>query len=100
MQNNRERQLIDLIKKPILTEKTTRMLEENQYCFSVTKDATKTDIKTAIEYIFNVQVSKVNTMNPPIKQRTVGKFKGKRPQYKKAIVKLNADDKIDLFPET
>lgn len=100
MQNNTERQLIDVINKPILTDKTTRILEDNQYCFAVKKDASKIDIKTAIEYIFNVQVLKVNTINPSIKQRTVGKFKGKRPQYKKAIVKLHPNNKIDLFPET
>lgn len=100
MPNNTEQQLIDLIRKPILTDKTTRMLEENQYCFSVQKNAKKNEIKEAIEYIFNVKVIKVNTLNTPLKKRTVGKFIGKKAQYKKAIVKLIAQDKIDLFPES
>lgn len=99
MPNNTEQELIDLVNKPILTDKTTRMLEDNQYCFSVKKNAKKTDIKKAIEYIFNVSVIKVNTLNPPVKKRTVGKFIGKRAQYKKAIIKLIDNDKIDLFPE-
>lgn len=98
--NNIDARLIGLIYKPILTDKTTRILEENQYCFSVKKEATKIDIKKAIKYIFNVTVLKVNTLNTPIKKRTVGKFKGKRSMYKKAIIKLIHTDKINLFPET
>nr|YP_010988270.1 ribosomal protein L23 [Rhodochorton tenue]WOK79466.1 ribosomal protein L23 [Rhodochorton tenue] len=91
--------LIDIIKRPILTDKSTRMLEDNQYCFSVTRNARKNQIKEAIEYIFGVKVIKINTLNPPLKKRTVGRFTGKKPRYKKAIVKLKAEDKIDLFPE-
>jgi len=93
-------ELIDIIKRPILTDKSTRMLEENQYCFSVTKNAKKHEIKKAIEYIFNVEVIKVNTLNPPLKKRTVGRFTGYKPQFKKAIVKLKPENKIDLFPES
>ena len=92
--------LIDIIKRPILTDKSTRILEDNQYCFSVTKNAKKTDIKQAIEYIFDVKVIKVNTLNTPLKKRTVGRFIGYKPQLKKAIVKLKSEDKIDLFPES
>lgn len=99
MPNNTEQQLIDLVYKPILTDKTTKMLEENQYCFSVKKNANKNEIKKAIQYLFDVNVLQVNTLNSPIKKRTVGKFMGKTAQYKKAIVKLTAEDKIDLFPE-
>nr|YP_009628636.1 ribosomal protein L23 [Acrochaetium secundatum]QBX88419.1 ribosomal protein L23 [Acrochaetium secundatum] len=94
------RKLIDLIKRPILTDKSTRMLEENQYCFSVAKSAKKSEIKQAIEYIFEVKVIKVNTLNPPLKKRTVGRFKGHKPQFKKAIIQLKPEDKIDLFPES
>lgn len=93
-------ELIDIIKRPILTDKSTRMLEDNQYCFSVTKNARKNEIKQAIEYIFDVKVIKVNTLNPPLKKRTVGRFTGHKPQFKKAIVKLKPEDKIDLFPES
>jgi large subunit ribosomal protein L23 len=99
MLDNQSGELIDLIKRPILTDKTTRMLEDNKYCFSVQKSSKKNEIKKAIEYIFNVKVIQIHTLNPPLKKRTVGKFTGKRPQYKKAIIKLHPEDKINLFPE-
>jgi large subunit ribosomal protein L23 len=95
-----KRQLIDLIRNPIITDKTTRLLEENQYCFSVDKHANKTDIKRAIEYVFDVKVMKINTLNSPIKKRTVGRYIGKRAQYKKAIITLAPEDNINLFPES
>jgi large subunit ribosomal protein L23 len=91
--------LIDIVKCPILTDKSTKMLEDHQYCFSVVKNAKKNQIKEAIEYIFGVKVIKVNTLTPPLKKRKIGGFIGKKPQYKKAIVKLKPEDKIDLFPE-
>nr|YP_009294394.1 ribosomal protein L23 [Palmaria palmata]AOM67834.1 ribosomal protein L23 [Palmaria palmata] len=99
MLHNQSNRLLDLVRKPLLTDKTTRMLEENQYSFAVIKSARKGEIKEAIEYIFDVKVIKVNTMNMPIKKRTVGKFAGTKPQYKKAIIKLASGDKINLFPE-
>ncbi len=92
-------QLIDIIKYPILTDKSTQMLEDNQYCFSVTRSSRKKHIKQAIEYIFDVKVVKINTLNLPFKKRTVGRFTGMKPRYKKAIVKLKPEDKINLFPE-
>lgn len=92
-------ELIDIIKRPILTDKSTRMFEDNQYCFAVTKNAKKNEIKKAIEYIFDVEVIKINTLNLPLKKRTVGRFTGHKPQFKKAIIKLKPEDKIDLFPE-
>lgn len=94
------RNLLDLVKYPIITDKTTKLLEENQYCFAVDPRATKPKIKAAIQYIFNVQVSGVNTYNPPKKTRSIGRFIGKRPHYKKAIVTLISEDSISLFPET
>jgi large subunit ribosomal protein L23 len=93
------RQLIDLIKKPIITDKTTKMLENNQYCFAVDRHADKYEIKQAVEYIFNVKVKKINTLNLPIKTKTIGKFVGKKTRYKKAIVTLIEQDSINLFPE-
>nr|YP_009312928.1 Ribosomal protein L23 [Helminthora furcellata]SCW21182.1 Ribosomal protein L23 [Helminthora furcellata]SCW24042.1 Ribosomal protein L23 [Helminthora furcellata] len=98
LKNNTSR-WIDLLNKPILTDKTTRLLEENQYCFTVKKEANKNDIKYAIEQMFNVKVIKINTLRQPIKTRTVGKFTGHKTLYKKAIVKLSSSDKIILFPE-
>lgn len=97
------RNLPDLVRRPILTEKATRIMEENKYTFEVTPKATKPEIKAAIEDLFQVKVVKVNTHQLPRKKRRVGKFVGYKPQYKRAIVTLAAgdEDKIRqvLFPE-
>ena len=61
--------------------------------------ATKPQIKAAIESLFEVKVTSVNTLNPPRKKRRVGKFIGYKAQYKKAIVTLAEGDSITLFPE-
>nr|YP_008144850.1 50S ribosomal protein L23 [Grateloupia taiwanensis]AGO19883.1 50S ribosomal protein L23 [Grateloupia taiwanensis] len=95
-----ERKLIDLVKYPIITDKTTKLIEENQYCFAVDNKASKLDIKAAIEYIFNVRVQKINTMKGITKKRRIGKFFGKKTSYKKAIIKLHEDDNIELFPDS
>lgn len=95
-----ERQLIELIKYPIITDKTTKLIEENQYCFAVSRKANKPDIKKAIEYIFNVRVKNINSLNIPPKKRRVGKFIGNKTSYKKVIVKLYEKYTINLFPET
>jgi len=93
------RDLPDLVRCPIVTEKATRLLEENKYVFEVAPKATKTDIKAAIEDLFEVKVVQVNTMNPPRKQRRMGRFAGHRPHYKRAVVTLASGDSITLFPE-
>ena len=97
------RQLPDLVRRPILTEKATRLMEENKYTFDVTPKATKPQIKAAIEDLFEVKVVQVNTMQPPRKRRRVGKFAGYKPHYKRAIVTVASgdEDKIRqvLFPE-
>lgn len=93
------RDLADLIRRPIVTEKATQLLEKNQYTFEVLPQATKPQIKAAVEDLFKVKVVSVNTMNPPRKARRVGKFAGYRPQYKRAIVRLAEGDSITLFPE-
>lgn len=99
MHKTKERILLDLIKYPIITDKTTKLLEDNQYSFAVNRKANKLEIKEAIEYLFNVKVKKVNTCNTPHKKRTVGKFIGYKPNYKKAIVTLNDNHTINLFSE-
>nr|ARW68747.1 ribosomal protein L23 [Palisada sp.] len=89
--------LIDIIKYPIITDKTTKNIDSNVYCFQVDIKSNKKDIKIAIESIFNVKVDKINTNVSPPKYKTVGKFKGKLKKYKKAIVKLKDSYTINLF---
>lgn len=97
------RVLPDLIRRPIVTEKATRMMEENKYTFDVIPQATKPQIKAAIEDLFQVKVVQVNTLNKPPKKRRVGKFIGFKPQYKRAIITVAAGDEEKirqvLFPE-
>jgi large subunit ribosomal protein L23 len=89
-----------VIKYPIITDKATRLLENNQYSFVVDRYSNKLDIKAAIEYLFNVKVIKVNTCRLPRKKKRVGKFIGWKPQYKKAIVTLSEGDVINLFTDS
>ncbi|MEA5510926.1 50S ribosomal protein L23 [Crocosphaera sp. UHCC 0190] len=93
------RDLADLVIKPIITEKATRLLEQNKYVFDVALKATKPEIKAAIEGLFGVSVIGVNTARPPRKKRRVGKFIGYKSLYKRAIVTLEEGDTIGLFPD-
>ena len=88
-----------IIKYPIITDKATRLLENNQYSFIVDRYSNKLTIKAAIEYLFNVKVTKVNTCQLPKKKKRVGKYVGWKSQYKKAIVTLADGDTINLFAE-
>ncbi len=99
MTETKTRSLPDLIRRPIVTEKATILLEENKYTFEVAPQATKPEIKAAIEGLFDVKVVKVNTYQPPLKKRRIGRFLGHRPQYKRAIVTLAPGNSITLFPE-
>ncbi|ELS00539.1 ribosomal protein L23 [Xenococcus sp. PCC 7305] len=93
------RDLADLILKPIVTEKATLQMEENKYVFDVLPKATKPEIKAAIESLFDVKVTSVNTLKLPRKQRRVGRFVGYKAQYKRAIVTLQEGNSIELFPD-
>ena len=93
------RELIDIIKFPIVTDKTTKLLAGYQYTFMVAPKSTKTDIKNAIEYLFDVRVLAVNTSNLPKKEKKVGKFLGFRTTYKKSIVTLMPGSVLSLFLE-
>jgi large subunit ribosomal protein L23 len=93
------RDLADLIVKPITTEKATLLLEQNKYTFDVRPQATKPEIKAAIEMLFDVKVTKVNTLNRPRQAKRVGRFLGYKPQMKRAIITLQEGDSIVLFPE-
>lgn len=103
MTNFDPRYLADLVRRPIVTEKATILMEQNKYTFEVIPKATKPEIRAAIENLFDVKVVKVNTLIPPRKKRRVGKFVGYKPQYKRAIVTVSALDveKIRqvLFPD-
>ncbi len=89
---------IEIIVRPILTEKMTTLKEiHNQYAFEVDHRANKIEIKIAIEQRFNVVVTDVRTINVRGKKRRMGRFEGKRPQWKKAIVTLQTDDVIDFI---
>jgi len=89
-----------VIKYPIITDKATRLLENNQYSFVVDRYSDKITIKTAVEYLFNVKVVKINTCRLPRKKKRVGKYIGWKPQYKKAVVTLSEGDVINLFTDS
>ena len=78
----------DILIRPIITEKTSQMMQENEYTFQVPLDANKVEIRQAVEAIFKVKVLNVNTIRVLGKTKRMGKYVGKRSDYKKAIVKL------------
>ena len=91
----------DILKKPLLTEKSlVERDEHNRYGFIVGKNASKGEIKTAVEKIFNVTVVKINTISVTGKTHRMGRFEGKRPDYKKAFVTLKEGDKIEVVEAT
>lgn len=100
MENNMHNlgDLLNLVKYPSLTEKSINLYGDRQYTFIVDRMLTKTQIKYIIEKIFDVEILQVNTCTLPVKSRRVGRFSGKRPQYKKAYVKLKEGNNItELF---
>jgi len=92
-------ELADLIRRPLITEKATLLLENNQYVFEVAPKAKKPEIKAAIESLFDVKVTGISTVNLPRKKRRVGRFEGFRTRYKRAVVTLAEGDSITLFPD-
>jgi len=98
IQSNQQ-DLLSIVKYPILTEKTIRLIEQNQYSFAVDRKADKIAIKASVEQLFDVKVISVNTSLLPLRKRRVGKFIGKKARYKRAIVKLVPEDSITLFEE-
>lgn len=88
----------DIIIKPIVTERSMDDMSFGKYTFQVAKKTTKSEVKKAVETIFGVKVEKVSTMNIIGKVKRQGLHSGKRPDWKKAIVKLAADSKpIEFF---
>lgn len=88
-----------IIRSPSITEKNTLLRGENKYVFEVATDSNKTQIKRAVEKLFNVKVESVNTMNVKGKKKRMGKHSGYRSNWKKAIVKLPEGQTIDRFGE-
>ena len=87
----------NIIKAPIITEKTADLAQNaNTYTFSVDTKANKTQIKQAIEALFNVKVESVNTINVQPKKKRVGRYVGKTNKVKKAYVKLQEGSSIEL----
>ena len=97
---NSSRSSVQIVKYPIITDKATRLLENNQYSFVVDRYSDKIEIKDAIENLFDVKVIKINTCRLPRKKKRVGRYIGWKPQYKKAIVTLSEGDVINLFTDS
>ena len=88
----------DIIRKPVITEKSTASMAEKKYTFIVHADANKSQIKRAVEEVFNVKVESVNTINGLGKTKRMGVHVGKRADYKKAVVKLTEESNgIEFF---
>jgi large subunit ribosomal protein L23 len=87
----------DIIIKPVVTEKTMSLLADNKYTFLVDTRANKVEIKKAVEEIFKVKVDKIHTMNIQGKMKRQGRFEGRRPSRKKAVVSLKPGHRITLF---
>ncbi|MFO7477870.1 MAG: 50S ribosomal protein L23 [Methyloceanibacter sp.] len=86
----------DVILSPVITEKATAASENNQVVFKVHRDATKPEIKAAIETLFKVKVLSVNTINRKGKTKRFRGIKGRQQDVRKAIVRLAEGDKIDV----
>jgi large subunit ribosomal protein L23 len=89
----------DVILAPVVSEKSYSLLDQNAYTFHVHSDANKTEIRQAVEAIWGVRVVGVNTMNRRGKRKRFRFTEGKRPDTKRAIVKLAEGDKIEIFEQ-
>ncbi len=86
----------DIIKRPVITERSADLMAENKYTFDVDVRANKTQVKHAIEEIFDVKVEKVNIMNVKPKKKRMGRYEGYTNRRRKAIVKLS-EGSIEIF---
>ena len=87
--------LYNIIKFPVVTEKSTKISENNQFVFKVDIDTSKEEVKKAIEKIFKVKVKSVNTINVKGKKKVFKGTKGKRSDYKKAVITLIKGETLD-----
>lgn len=89
--------MIDLVKYPVLTEKSVRLIENNQYMFDVDIRLTKTQLRKVFENLFDVKVISVNTHLSPIKKKRLGLNQGYKTRYKRIIIRIKADQTIPIF---
>jgi large subunit ribosomal protein L23 len=89
--------IYEILQRPLVTEKSTRLSERNKYAFKVSNKATKEQIKQAVEQAFKVGVVSVNVIRVPAETKRVGKRDVTSPHWKKAIVTLKEGDKIQFF---
>ncbi len=87
----------DILIRPIVTEKSTALMEQGKYTFRVPLAATKIQIRQAVEQIFKVKVQAVNTMRYEGKLKRMGRTQGHRSDWKKAVVTLKPGEAIELF---
>jgi large subunit ribosomal protein L23 len=88
----------DIIRKPLISEKSTSMMEQMKYAFQVDVRANKVEIKNAVEELFKVKVKDVNTIRVAGKMKRMGAHIGRRPSWKKAIITLEEGSKpIEIF---
>ena len=87
----------DVVKRPLITEKSMKLVKENKYTFEVDRRADKTEIKNAIEELFKVKVESVNVINGLKKEKRVGRYTGFLPAVTKAIVTLEKGQSIEIF---
>jgi len=87
----------EILIRPVVTEKSVAMMEQNKFVFRVALKANKIEIKNAVEEIFKVKVVDVNTVRVKGKKKRMGRYEGKTSDYKKAIVQLAEGDHIEIF---
>ena len=87
----------DILIRPIVSEKSTDLLQDNKYTFLIPIKANKVQVRQAVEQIFKVKVQSVNTIQKKKKTKRMGKSVGKRSDYKKAIVTLVPGNQIEIF---
>jgi len=87
----------EVLRRPLITEKNTMLVEQNKYAFEVAREANKPQIKDAVEMAFKVKVASVNVMRVPGKMRRAGRQRGMTSPWKKAVVTLEPGNKIELF---
>ena len=87
----------EILIKPVVSEKSYHQITENRYTFKVHKDAHKTQVRHAVEELFDVKVTRVNIVKMPAKPKRRGLIKGTRPGWKKAIVQIREGETIPIF---